>query len=77
MRLEDITLGAFDLVLDPDRVGSYPVQVPADLAGGGLTKLTFISRDLRPAGEPAVDYSGITAGTDVAFRIWYIRVIPE
>jgi hypothetical protein len=58
-------------------VGSYPVELPADLAGRGLTKLTFIARDLRPAGADAADYSGITAATPVAFRLWYIRVIPE
>jgi hypothetical protein len=57
-------------------VGAYTVQVPAELAGHGLTELRFAARHVRRAGADAAPYSGITPETPVAFLMWYVRVSP-
>jgi hypothetical protein len=77
VRLGSQRLADFELTLNPGRVGSYTVGLPAELAGRGLSRLTLVARYIRPAGGHALDYSSLTPDTPVAFRMWYLRLIPE
>ncbi len=75
--LGDRRLADLDLTLNPERVGNYPVAVPADLAGGGLTTLRLTAQRIRRAGAQATHYAALTPDMPVAFMMWYIRVTPE
>lgn len=70
------SLGHFDLTWNPERVGSYNLDMPAALAGRFLARLSFVAETLKPAGEAASLYTGLAPHQMVAFRLWYVRLQP-
>jgi hypothetical protein len=70
-------IAEWPLVWTPERVGAYTTEVPAEVAGGGLTAVQLsVGEAPRPLGEAAGRYQGLGGSVPVAFRFWMIRVTP-
>lgn len=74
--LDQSLVATIALVWNPDRVGSYSIDVPASLANRSLAKLSFVADSIQPVGEAASLYPGLTESQPAAFRLWYVRVMP-
>ena len=68
-------LGEIDLLRDPARMGHYRLQVPKE-AVKPLSRLEILASHLVPAAEAGVPFESLSAGTPVAFRLWYVRLEP-
>jgi hypothetical protein len=63
------------LALDPQRFGSYDVDVPVDLARGAV-KLDLVAGGTVPASVCGDSCQALPASTPVSLRVWYVRIHP-
>jgi hypothetical protein len=66
--LNNNLLSTFDLVWNPERVGSYVARVPRTAVQNGGNRLTFMS-------DPPPDTQ--SGSPRHSFAIWYVRIHPE
>jgi hypothetical protein len=69
--------GAFDLTWDPQRVGAYTIDVPAQAAPGGRARFDFVADRVSPVGQAVTMFPDLASAASVAFRLWYVRVTPQ
>ena len=70
-------IGQFQLAWDPNLVGRYPLEVPADLVRPGANELTLHPEYTVPAAQVADRYPSIATAGRVGFRFWNILIQPR
>jgi Dolichyl-phosphate-mannose-protein mannosyltransferase len=70
-RLVELTL-----TRDPQRMGTYRLQVPENLTRDGLNDLVLQASHMVAASEAGRHFVDLDPQTPVAFRLWYVRVTP-
>ncbi len=68
-------LATLILTWSPDRVGSYPVLLPADKVRVGMNELTIVPDTLVPAGSVGSRYPISDPRDLFGVRFWYLRVL--
>jgi hypothetical protein len=69
-------LGHIRFGWDPLRVGSYPMAVPPQMVASASSELTLVADSDVLAGDAGTRYASLDPGRRIAFRLWYVRVIP-
>jgi hypothetical protein len=67
----------FGLGFDPSRVGTYSVDVSADLLRKGSNELRLVSDATVPASSAGPQYAWLPPSTSVSLRVWYLRLDPS
>lgn len=68
-------LATLILIPNPDRVGSYPLQLPADKVRVGENELTIVPDKLVPAASAGSRYTFRDPDDRLGVRLWYVRVL--
>lgn len=68
-------LATLILTWNPDRVGSYPLQLPADKVRVGMNELTIVPDKLVPAASAGSRYTFRDPDDLLGVRLWYVRVL--
>jgi hypothetical protein len=68
--------GILSLTWDPQRVGSYPVRLPARSVRE-VNELTFIPDTLVAAGSAGPHFAWLDPREQLGVRLWYVRVLPH
>jgi hypothetical protein len=68
-------LATLVLTWSPDRVGTYPVQLPFDKVRVGSNELTIVPDTLVPAASAGVRFATQDPGNRLGVRLWYVRVL--
>jgi hypothetical protein len=76
LQLNRRPLGVIDLGWNPDRVGSYQVEMPADIVRAGSNQLLLMPEPLLPAGSAGPRFAWLPPDERIGVRVWYIRVLP-
>jgi 4-amino-4-deoxy-L-arabinose transferase-like glycosyltransferase len=61
---------------DPDRVGTYSVDVDPDFVRPGRAVLQLVAERAIPARDAGPRYTWIAPDTPVSLRVWYVRIHP-
>ena len=67
----------FGLGFDPSRVGTYSVDVSADLLRQGSNELRLVTDATVPASTAGPRYAWLPPTTSVSLRVWYLRLDPS
>lgn len=68
-------LAILHLTWNPDRVGSYPLQLPSDKIRAGSNELTIVPDTLVPGAEAVVRLPSHEPADRFGVRLWYVRVL--
>jgi hypothetical protein len=68
-------LATLILTWSPDRVGTYPLLLPADKVRPGMNELTIVPDTLVPAASAGSRYAFRDPGDLLGVRLWYVRVL--
>ena len=68
-------VGRFGLTFDPERVGSYEVDVPPDVARGATT-MQIVADGTVAADSCGPRCAALPPAARVSLRVWYIRISP-
>jgi hypothetical protein len=68
-------LAILQLRSNPDRVGTYPVQLPSDKVRVGINELTIVPDTLVPAAAAGSRFSSRNPQQLLGLRLWYVRVL--
>jgi hypothetical protein len=68
-------LATLILTWSPDRVGTYPLLLPADKVRAGMNELTIVPDTLVPAASAGSRYAFRDPGDLLGVRLWYVRVL--
>jgi len=68
-------LATLVLTWNPDRVGTYPVQLPFDKVRVGSNELTIVPDTLVPAASAGARFATQDPGNRLGVRLWYVRVL--
>jgi hypothetical protein len=68
-------LATLILTWSPDRVGSYPLLLPADKVRVGMNELTIVPDMLVPATSVGSRYARQDPNDQLGVRLWYVRVL--
>jgi hypothetical protein len=63
------------LTWNPDRVGTYPLQLPFDKVRVGSNELTIVPDRLVPAASAGVRFGTQDPDDRLGVRLWYVRVL--
>jgi len=75
--LNDRPIGSLELTWNAERIGEYRVDVPAASVEPGLNQLTFRSGRMTPVGEGREPFPTMKPDQPVAFRLWYVSIVPR
>ena len=68
-------LATLVLTWNPDRVGTYPLQLPSDKVRVGSNELTIVPDTLVPAASGGVRFATRDPADRLGVRLWYVRVL--
>jgi 4-amino-4-deoxy-L-arabinose transferase-like glycosyltransferase len=68
-------LATLILTSSPDRVGAYPLVLPADKVRVGMNELTIVPDLLVPATSAGSRYASQDPNEQLGVRLWYVRVL--
>ena len=68
-------LATLILTWTPDRVGSYPLLLPADKVRVGINELTIVPDTLVPVAVAGPRYASQDPDDQLGVRLWYVRVL--
>jgi hypothetical protein len=60
---------------NPERVGAYPLQLPADKVRVGINELTIVPDVLVAAGSAGTRFAGRDPDALLGVRLWFVRVL--
>jgi hypothetical protein len=63
------------LTLDPERMGSYRLRVPAEKVKAGINELAIVSDPLVPASVAGARFAWLHPDERLGVRLWYVRVL--
>jgi len=69
-------LARFGLALDPQRVGSYSVTIPAGEGRDGFNRLELVADTVVTAGTAGPHFAFLAPTTPISLRVWMIRLNP-
>ena len=69
-------LDTLTLAYDPSRVGTYRIDVPANLVHEGWNRIDLVAGGTVPARAAGRDFAWLDRDRPVAFRLWYFRLEP-
>jgi Dolichyl-phosphate-mannose-protein mannosyltransferase len=69
-------VGRLRLSWNPERVGSYRLQVREDIVNAGSNELIIIPASVTPAGSAGPRFSWLDPAERIGVRLWYVRVLP-
>jgi hypothetical protein len=69
--------GTFELTWNPERVGAYALELPADAVRPGRATLEFVAEHASVVGQAATMFPELAELKSVAFRLWYVRLTPQ
>ena len=75
--LEGRALAEWPLAFSPERVGAYEFDIPADAVVPGRRRLELVADFAKPMEETGGAFPEIPRDQPAAFRLWYVRVIPQ
>jgi len=75
--LDGAALDTVTLSWDPKRVGSYTVNVPAGAVNPGRVRLDLVADRLDPVSRVGDRFPELRRDQAVAFRLWYVGVVPK
>ena len=61
---------------NPERMGTYRVRLPRELAGKDISKIEFVATHTVDASDAGPRFASLPGDTPVAFRLWYVRIEP-
>ena len=61
---------------NPERVGSYRLQVREDIVNAGSNELIIIPSSATPAGSAGPRFAWLDPAARIGVRLWYVRVLP-
>jgi 4-amino-4-deoxy-L-arabinose transferase-like glycosyltransferase len=70
-------LAVLHLTWNPERVGSYPLQLPPERVRAGSNELTIVPDTLVPAGTAGSRFAARDPHDLLGVRLWYVRVLRE
>jgi hypothetical protein len=70
-------LAVLHLTWNPERVGSYPLQLPSEKVRAGSNELTIVPDTLVPAGSAGSRFAAHGPHDLLGVRLWYVRVLRE
>jgi dolichyl-phosphate-mannose-protein mannosyltransferase len=70
-------LAILHLTWNPERVGSYPLQLPSDKVRAGSNELTIVPETLVPAASAGDRFAWRDPRDLLGLRLWYVRVLRE
>jgi len=65
------------LTWNPERVGSYPLLLPAEKVRVGMNELTIVPDTLVPAGSVGSRYPWRDSTDLLGVRLWHLRVLAS
>jgi hypothetical protein len=68
-------LANVQLTWDPNRVGAYPIDLPADKVRVGINELAIVPDTLVPAGSAGIRFASADPHDLLGIRLWYVRVL--
>ena len=68
-------LATLILTFSPDRVGSYPLLLPADKVRVGMNELTIVPDSLVPTTSAGARYASQDPNDQLGVRLWFVRVL--
>jgi len=75
--LNDISIGSLDLTWDADRIGEYRLEVPVHAVHAGMNRLAFKSQHMLIVRQGAEPFPELRPDQPVAFRLWYVSIVPR
>lgn len=69
-------LAHFDLTRDPARMGSYRIRV-TNPDRRAIDRIDLLASHTVPARAAGPNYESLDPASPVAFRLWYVRIVPE
>ena len=69
-------VGAWELTWNPDRVGTYRLDLPKDTVRAGGNELAIVPEPTVVAGAAGPRFSWLAPGERIGVRLWYVRVLP-
>ena len=68
-------IGSLRLSLDPQRVGTYRIALPAAWVRPGENEITLVPESMVAAGTAGARFAWIDPAKKVGVRFWYLRVL--
>jgi hypothetical protein len=68
-------LAILPLTWNPERVGTYPLQLPPDKVRVGINELTIVPDTLVAAGSAGARFAGRDPAALLGVRLWFVRVL--
>jgi hypothetical protein len=68
-------IAQFPLAWNPNRVGAYPVTLPADIVRAGSNELVIIPEPTVDAGSAGPGFAWLDPRQRIGVRLWYLRVV--
>jgi 4-amino-4-deoxy-L-arabinose transferase-like glycosyltransferase len=75
--LDGAALDTVTLLWDPNRVGSYTIDVPAGAVNAGRVRLDLVADRLDVVSRAGSRFPELRRDQAVAFRLWYVGVVPK
>jgi hypothetical protein len=69
-------IGRVRLSWNPERVGSYRLQLREDIVNAGSNEIIVIPSSVTPASAAGPKLAWLNPADPVGIRLWYVRVIP-
>ncbi len=75
--LDGREIAALALTWNPQRVGAYQIEVPADVVPGGRARLEFVSDYRLPLDRAGSAFPELPRSVSAGLRLWYVRLTPQ
>ncbi len=69
-------VGRFRLSWNPERVGSYRLQLRQDIVTAGSNELIIVPASVMPAASAGPRFGWLDPAERIGIRLWYVRVLP-
>ena len=69
-------VGRLRLTWNPERVGSYRLQLRQDIVTAGSNELIIVPASVMPAASAGPRFAWLDPAERIGVRLWYVRVLP-
>jgi hypothetical protein len=67
--------GRIRLTWNPERVGSYALQLPEHMVRAGSNELTLVPESIVTAAAAGRRFAWLDPAEKIGVRLWYVRVV--
>jgi len=75
--VNDRAIGRLELAWNAERIGDYRLDVPAEAVRPGLNQLAFRSARMVRIRDGSESFPAMPPEEEVAFRLWYVSIVPR